>query len=147
MVRSFFTGIELRKAHPVFRRRSFLTGQQPRSDTGEDVAWLWTNGTPMTQDTWNTGSLAFAVWLNGAALTDTDPHATVLTDDTFLVLFNACGNPQAFTLPPSSLGSAWVPALDTTQATGSPAPYASALPADSAYSLGARSLLVLRRTQ
>jgi hypothetical protein len=69
---------------------------------GDDVAWLWTDGTPMTQDTWNSGSLAFAVWLNGSALTDTDAQGTVLTDDTFLILFNASWNPQVFTLPPSS---------------------------------------------
>lgn len=88
--------IGLRKAHPVFRRRSFLTGQQPRPGAGDDVVWFCTDGTPMTQDKWNSGSLALAVWLNGAALTDTDAHGTVLTDDTFLILFNASWNPQVF---------------------------------------------------
>ncbi|MBV8350081.1 MAG: glycogen debranching protein GlgX [Mycolicibacterium sp.] len=139
--------IGLRKQHPVFRRRSFLTGQQPRTGSGEDVAWLWTDGTPMTSDRWNSGSLAFAMWLNGAALTDTDANGTPLTDDTFLVLFNASWNPQPFTLPPASLGTTWTPVLDTTQSTGLPAPPSTALPAGSAYSLGPRSLLVLRRTK
>ena len=67
-------GIGLRREHPVFRRRSFLTGQQPRTGSGDDVVWLWTDGTPMTSDRWNSGSLAFAMWLNGAALTDTDAN-------------------------------------------------------------------------
>jgi isoamylase len=40
--------IGLRKAHNVFRRRSFLTGQEPRPGSGDDVVWLWTDGTPMT---------------------------------------------------------------------------------------------------
>jgi len=139
--------IGLRREHPVFRRRSFLTGRQPRPGAGDDVVWLWTDGTPMTADDWNSGSLAFAMWLNGAALTDTNADGTPLTDDTFLILFNASWNPQVFTLPPASLANAWVPVLDTTQSTGSPAPSSTALPADSAYTLSPRSLLVLRRTQ
>ena len=139
--------IGLRKEHRVFRRGSFLTGQEPRPGSGEDVAWLWTDGTPMTSDRWNSGSLAFAVWLNGAALTDTDADGTVLTDDTFLIMFNASWNPQPFTLPSSSLGTTWTPVLDTTQSTGHPAPSSTAVPADSGYTLSPRSLLVLRRTQ
>jgi isoamylase len=138
--------IGLRKGHPVFRRSSFLTGQEPRTGSGEDVVWLWTDGIPMTSDRWNSGSLAFAMWLNGAALTDTDTNGTPLTDDTFLVLFNASWNPQVFTLPPTSFGSTWMPILDTTQATGSPVPSSTALAAGSTYTLSGRSLLVLRRT-
>ncbi|MGO9151818.1 glycogen debranching protein GlgX, partial [Mycobacterium sp.] len=137
--------IELRKAHPVFRRRSFLTGQQPRPGSGEDVAWLWTDGTRMTPDHWNSGSLAFAVWLSGAALTDTDTDGKALTDDTFLILFNASWNSQVFTLPSSSLGTTWMPVLDTTQATGSAAPGSPPLTAGTQCSVGARSLLALVR--
>ena len=139
--------IALRKAHPVFRRRSFLTGQPPRPGAGNDVVWLWTDGTPMTPDHWNSGSLAFAMWLNGAALTDTDADGNALTDDTFLILFNAFWNPQVFTLPSTGLGTAWTPVLDSTQDTGSPAPTSTALPADSALTVSPRSLLVLRSTQ
>ena len=139
--------IGLRKAHNVFRRRTFLTGQPPRPGAGEDVVWLWTDGTPMTPDRWNAGSLAFAMWLNGAALTDTDANGTPLTDDTFLTLFNASWNPQPFTLPQAGLGEAWVTVLDTTQPTGSPVPSSTALAAGSAYTLSPRSLLLLRRTQ
>jgi isoamylase len=138
--------IGLRREHRVFRRGSFLTGQEPRPGSGVDVAWLWTDGTPMTSDRWNSGSLAFAVWLNGAALTDTDANGAPLTDDTFLILFNASWNPQVFTLPQPSRGSAWEPVLDTTQATGSPGPSSRALPTGSGYTLSPRSLLVLCRT-
>jgi isoamylase len=111
------------------------------------VVWLRTDGNPMTPQDWNSWSLAFAMWLNGVALTDTDANGTPLTDDTFLVLFNASWNPQPFTLPPSSLGTTWMPVLDTTQSTGLPAPPSTALAAGSAYTLGPRSLLVLRRTE
>ena len=137
--------IALRKAHPVFRRRSFLTGQQLRPGAGDDVVWLWTDGTPMTPDHWNSGSLSFAMWLNGAALTDTDADGNALSDDTFLILFNAPWKPQVFTLPSSSLGATWMPILDTTQATGSAAPGSPLLTAGTQCSVGARSLLALFR--
>ena len=101
----------------------------------------------MTPDHPNSGSLAFAMWLNGAALTDTDANGNALTDDTFLILFNASWNPQVFTLPSAGLGARWMPVLDSTQDTGSPAPSLTALPADSAFTLSPRSLLVLRRPQ
>jgi glycogen operon protein len=139
--------IGLRKTHAVFRRRSFLTGGHPRPDRGPDVVWLGTDGTPMTPDNWSSGSLAFAVWLNGAALTDTDADGTVLSDDTFLILINASWNPQTFVTPPPTLGTTWASVLDTSTATGAPAPEATALPAGSSHIQCARSLLVLRRTE
>ena len=49
-------------------------------------------------------------------------------------------------LPSASLGTRWEPVLDTTHATGSPAPNAPPLSAFAACSVGARSLLLLRRT-
>ena len=86
------------------------------------------------------------MWLNGAALTDTDADGNALTDDSFLILFNAWWNPQVFTLPSSGIGTTWMPVLDTTQATGSPAPGSTPLSADSALTSSPRGLLVLRRT-
>lgn len=71
----------------------------------------------------------------------------LVTDDTFLILFNASWNTQVFIMPSSSLGATWMPVLDTTQATGSSAPSSAALPADAAYTLSPRSLLALSRTQ
>ena len=139
--------IGLRKAHHVFRRRSFFTGQQPRPGAVADVVWLWTDGTPMTPDHWNSGSLAFAMWLNGAALTDTDADGNTLTDDTFLVLFNASWNPQVFTLPSTSLATAWTPVLDTTEPTGLARVPSTPLSSGETSTLSPRSLLVLRRTE
>lgn len=70
------------------------------------------------------------------------------SDDTFLMLFNASWTRRSSRcrLQPRHHGDAGV--LDTTQDTGSPASSSStALPADSAYTLSPRSLLVLRRTE
>ena len=135
--------ISLRKAHPVFRRRSFLLGQPPRPGTGNDVDWLWVDGTPMTAEHWNSGTFAIGMWLNGAALVDTDDHGTIRTDDTFLLLFNAWWKPVTFTLPDAHRGAAWVPVLDTTQPTSVPGTPVPTLAASSGCLLGPRSLLVL----
>lgn len=138
--------ISLRKAHPVFRRRTFFLGQPPRPGTNNDVEWLWIDGTPMTLNHWNSGSFAVGVLLDGSALVDTNDHGTILTDDTFLVLFNAWWKPETFTLPDANRGTTWVPILDTNQPTGAPITPVTTLAASSSYTLGPRSLLVLRRT-
>ena len=87
------------------------------------------------------------MWLNGVALTDTDADGNALSDDTFLVLFNASWNPQAFTLPSSGLGTTWMPVLTQLRPPDPRRLSSAALPADSACTLSPRSLLVLRRTQ
>jgi glycogen operon protein len=138
--------ISLRKAHPVFRRKTFFQGKPPRPGTGDDVDWLWVDGTPMTEDRWQSGPLTVAAWLNGAALVDTDDHGVLLTDDTFLLLFNAWWETAKFTLPDASRGATWQPVLDTNHPTGAPAAPIPTLAAGSGYDLGPRSLLVLRRT-
>ena len=137
--------VGLRRAHPVFRRRTFFLGQQPPTGHGDDIEWLWLDGTPMTPSLWNSGSLALGMWLNGASLEDTDAHGTVLADDTFLVLFNASWNPAGFTLPPAARGNTWAPLLDTTFATGAPPAGAPVLAAGTGLTLAPRSMLVLRK--
>ena len=137
--------VGLRRAHPVFRRRTFFLGQQPPGGHGDDIDWLWLDGTPMTPGTWNSGSLALGMWLNGSALVDTDAHGTPLTDDTFLVLFNASWNPAGFTLPPASRGNTWTPVLDTAIATGAPASPGPVLAAGAPLKVAPRSLVVLRK--
>jgi len=90
---------------------------QCRAFRREEVRFSWRSLAsflgPMTPEHWNSGSLVFAMWVNGAALTETDADGNVLSDAT------------------------WTPVLDTTQDTGSPAS-STALPADSAYCVSSR---------
>jgi glycogen operon protein len=85
------------------------------------------------------------MWLNGSALTDTDAQGRLLSDDTFLLLFNSGGSPVGFALPDASRGASWTPVLDTNVATGEP-PAAGGLAAGAQVQLPAHSLLVLRKT-
>jgi isoamylase len=134
--------VGLRRAHPVFRRRVFLTGQENDAGLGKDVEWFSVDGLPMTDERWN--SLAVGMWLNGAVLLDPmtcEPQA----DDTFLLLCNAWWEPQPFTLPDANRGASWVPVVDTNEPTGLPLRPTPALAASTSYTLGPRSLALLRR--
>jgi glycogen operon protein len=87
--------IALRMAHPVFRRKRFLTGAQ-----ASELGWFTPAGQPMTQECWDDeGARCLAVYLDGADAPDEADDGTPLYDDDFLVLVNGWWEPLAFTIP------------------------------------------------
>ena len=60
-----------------------------------------------------------AVYLNGLGIPDLDARGQRVTDDSFVLCFNAHHEPINFVLPPPEFGPAWIPVLDTAQVTGS----------------------------
>jgi isoamylase len=101
--------IALRRAHPVFRRRRFLTGV----DTGE-LRWFTPKGTAMTESDWNfAGAHSASFYLDGHDAPDLAPDGTPLVDDDFLLLVNAWWEPLDFVVPPTEPGETWTPELDT----------------------------------
>jgi glycogen operon protein len=106
---------ELRRNHPVFRRRRFFTGP---ADGGAgrpgDIAWFTPSGREMTDADWKTGyAKAMGVFLNGDAITEPDPRGERVRDETFLLLFSADSQPARFTLPAEDFGHTWEVVLDT----------------------------------
>jgi glycogen operon protein len=83
------------------------------------------------------------VYFNGDGIGEPDERGEKIVDDSFIVCFNAHDGDIDFTLPPSSWGTEWVGELDTTDPTGTTDMTATA---DSVVTVGARSVLVLRRT-
>ncbi|HZK32827.1 MAG TPA: glycogen debranching protein GlgX, partial [Corynebacterium sp.] len=114
--------ISIRSRHPVFRRRRFLAGGPLGSDVRDrDIAWLVPEGTLMTQDDWDFAfGKALMVYLNGDAITEPDRRGQPITDDSFILMFNAHHEDIEFTLPPRFLGAKWQLVVDTTEATGYP---------------------------
>jgi glycogen operon protein len=103
----------LRGDHPVFRRRRFFRGAE-RDDGIGDVAWLTPSGDPMTDEAWNAGyAKSLAVFLNGDAISEPDPRGRRVSDDSFLLLFNAHSEAVRFTVPGMEFGERWEYALDT----------------------------------
>jgi len=110
--------IALRRGHPVFRRRRFLTGVD-RADLG----WYSNSGRRMTVPEWDDPRMhAVAVYLDGTDSPDDAEDGTPLLDDDFLILVNAYWEPVTFTLP-ADRGSAqtWFVELDTYDPSVSPA--------------------------
>ena len=95
---------ELRRNHPVFRRRRFFTGPADGGAAWPDIAWFTPSGREMTDADWKTGyANAMGVFLNGDAITEPDPRGERVRDETFLLLFSADSQPAWFTLPARGL--------------------------------------------
>ncbi|MCX2963916.1 glycogen debranching protein GlgX [Gordonia sp. SW 21] len=137
--------INLRTRHPVFRRRRFFAGKPIRwGEQTLDISWLTPAGQEMTSEDWDSGfGRSLAVYFNGDGIGEPDERGEKIVDDSFIVCFNAHDGDIDFTLPPSSWGTEWVGELDTTDPTGTTDMTATA---DSVVTVGARSVLVLRRT-
>jgi len=109
--------ISLRRTHPVFRRRHFFQGQPLHGADVSDIAWFRADGTEMSEVDWNEGfAKTLGVFLNGDAIPDLDARGQRVTDDSFLVLFNAHFEPVEFVLPADAFGDRWVKVIDTADA-------------------------------
>jgi isoamylase len=109
--------IALRREHPVFRRRRFFSGELEGASGTElrDISWLTAAGTEMTVDDWRSGARSLAVLLNGGAITEPGSRGEAITDQSFLLLFNAGDSPVGFTLPGEDIASGWLVVADTAE--------------------------------
>jgi glycogen operon protein len=134
--------IELRNAHPVFRRERFLTGRELRGSGLPDVWWFRPDGRRMTQRDWNRGdSYTLGVFLNGREIPNRTPHGEEIADDSFLLLFNAHFEPVTFTLPTRRFGARWIVELSTDATAREGQVFAARAEA----TVGDRAMLLLRR--
>ena len=111
--------VALRKAHPVFRRRRFLSGAE-----ASELRWFTPAGTEMTAADWSDdNALAIALYLDGSDDPDRAEDGTWLLDDDFMVLVNAWWEPLEFVLPATRGQASWRTDIDTYDpaAPGNPA--------------------------
>ena len=133
----------LRKEHPTFRRKRFFTGTTVRTGDGErlnDIVWLHLDGRPMEDDDWQGAAQAIGMYLNGNGIAGLDDRGQAITDDHFLLYFNADG-PAEVTLPPDEYAAAWDVVIDTGGAADDAVKYA----AGDTLSLETHSVIVLRQ--
>ena len=139
--------INLRKRHPIFRRRHFFQGRPIKGANIKDVLWLNPAGHEMSEDEWRDSSVrCLGMFLSGQGLDETDERGRRLSDENFLVLLNAHHEDVEFVLPAYRPGARWTAWMDTSREGG-------LRPADTydsgaSYPLQARSMVVLmeRRT-
>ncbi|MCP4966598.1 MAG: glycogen debranching protein GlgX [bacterium] len=108
--------IALRNRHPVFTRRRWFEGRKVHGEDVRDIGWYNTDGSPMSDHDWNLGyARSLAVFLNGEAIPTPGPQGERVTDDSFIVLFNAHTEPVTFTVPEDLEGFEWQVVLDTSR--------------------------------
>ena len=138
----------LRAAHPVFRRRRFFTGlpvDRQGVEGQSDISWFSPDGSEMTEESWRSGvGSAVAVHFNGHGIPGHDHRGRPVTDDSFLLCFNAHHDDTEFVLPGEAFGAAWTPVIDTA-ALRAPV-NATPVAAGSAVRIAGRSTVVLQAT-
>jgi glycogen operon protein len=106
----------LRREHPIFRRRRFFQGRTIRGSELEDIKWLRPDGQEMDDDDWGTHFVrSFAMLLGGNAMMEWNDQGEHVTDDDFVLLFNAAADAVEFTLPGAPRPTRWQVALDTAR--------------------------------
>jgi isoamylase len=134
--------IDLRKRHPVFRRRHFFPGRPIKGGNVKDVLWLSPSGQEMNEEQWRDASThCLGMFLAGQGLDETDERGRKLGDENFLILLNGYYQDAPFTLPSFHPGMRWVAWMDTSRENG--LRNADAHDAGTLYPLQARSMAVL----
>jgi glycogen operon protein len=135
--------INLRKRHPVFRRRRFFQGRPIKGANIKDLLWLSPGGKEMSEDEWRDPAVrCLGMLLSGQGLDETDERGRKVGDENFLVLLNAHHEDVGFTLPASIPSTRWSAWMDTSR-DGGLRP-ADTYNAGAVYPLQARSLVVLQ---
>jgi glycogen operon protein len=137
--------LELRRAHPVFRRTDFLDGG-PAEATLPDAWWFRPDGRQMAQRDWqNPDFRELGVFLNGDETGIVAAHGEPVADDSFVLLLNATPASTVFRLPPRRFGLEWE--LELSTASPEAAAGSEHYPGRASVEVPARSLILLRRAR
>ncbi len=87
-------------------------------DELSDIAWFTPEGDEMTQRDWQAAQArALTVFLNGNAISEPGPRGERITDDSFLLMFNAARRALEFVVPVDH-GQQWQVVVDTARPDG-----------------------------
>jgi isoamylase len=108
--------IDLRRRHPVFRRRKWFRGQAIKPGENEDIAWFKFDGAHMLDEDWQVDhAKSFAVFINGRGMRSRTSVGVRVVDDSFYIIFNAYSGCIDYKLPSEQYGTDWTKILDTSQ--------------------------------
>ena len=92
--------LRLRRANPVLRRRTFLTGRQIDEGGAKDLSWIRPDGREMTDQDWGDSQAhVLGMLLHGRATDEVDERGRPIFGHTILMLVNGGGRSRGFTLP------------------------------------------------
>jgi len=139
--------IDLRRHHPVFRRRRWFHGRSIRGTGLADIGWFKPDGEQMSDLDWGTAfAKSLGVFLNGDGIASPDRWGRRVIDDDFYLVLNGHFDPLVFKMPEALLRGVWHKVIDTSL------PDSTALGGDETacgprFELPGRSLWLLRRTR
>ena len=137
--------IAFRRKHAVFSRRRFLQHNAINAEGLKEIVWLTPEGGEMTEAEWNQHfARCLGVYLAGAAIERSDRRGRPVTDNNFMLLFNAHHEEIPFVLPQFLTDKAWWTVLDTSVRMRNPFEQRRH-EAGTLYPLQGRSLALLER--
>lgn len=108
--------IYFRRQHPVFRRRKWFQGRAIHGSGVSDIGWFNPDGQEMSDEQWEIGySKAIGVFLDGSQIPSPGPQGQRISDDSFLLFFNAHYELIEFTIPISLQERQWQVVIDTKE--------------------------------
>jgi glycogen operon protein len=108
--------IYFRRQHPVFRRRKWFQGRAIHGSGVSDITWFNLDGSRMTDEQWEVGyAKAIGVFLDGNQIPSPGPRGERISDDRFLLFFNAHYETVEFALPPEFQQREWEVVIDTKE--------------------------------
>ncbi|MEP7090961.1 MAG: glycogen debranching protein GlgX [Nocardioidaceae bacterium] len=136
------TALRLRREHPALRQRHHLEGR-PTVDGGpKDLAWVHPEGREMTEADWFDDRLhTFGMFVSGDPLRAPGPRGEPLRDASFLLYFNAHGDPGKAKMPRNQ----WVSVGEVVLSTDSGHPVGEQVTAGEVILIEPRSMIVLRQ--
>jgi isoamylase len=105
--------INLRKAHPTFRRKNFFNGKILLGGQARDLHWIRPDGSEMGQDDWNNAwTRTLGLLIPGGGIDDVNRRGKRIIDDTFYIIMNGHFEPVDFALPRAK--TSWYRLFDTS---------------------------------
>jgi glycogen operon protein len=111
--------IQLRQRHPIFRRRHFFQGRDIVGAGVKDITWLSPKGREMSDEEWHQSfARCLGLFLAGDAIDEYNERGEKISDDNFILLFNAHHEDILFTLPATPALARWELLIDTSYPDG-----------------------------
>ncbi|MBD2094030.1 glycogen debranching protein GlgX [Trichocoleus sp. FACHB-591] len=108
--------IYFRRQHPVFRRRKWFQGQAIHGTGVSDIVWFNPDGTETSDEQWEIGyAKAIGVFLDGRQIPSPGPQGQRISDDSFILFFNAHYEMIEFALPEAFRQKQWQLTIDTKE--------------------------------
>jgi glycogen operon protein len=110
--------IHFRLAHPIFHHPSFFKGRDLRGSGVKDLTWFNADGTEMTDEAWAADfAKVLGVMLSGDSIHLFSYKGEPISDNTFLIYFNAHNGPIEVKLP-GRRRVRWRQIIDTSSEVG-----------------------------